>query len=135
MILKETMQKVGFFKYLGGFSVSKNPKEIMEALEFATRLLADPGNMVVIFPQGKLYSNFVDDINFEKGAAFIAAKAKGKFQYVLSATFIENYQFKKPTANIYLKVFNVNAMAPADLAEHYQQHYQEAKKQQTSIVI
>lgn len=135
MVLEETMHKVSFFKYLGGFSVAKNSREMIESLDYAAELLSDPENMVVIFPQGKLYSNFVDNVSFGKGATHIAAKAKSNFQYVLAATFVENFEYKKPTANIYLKVLGVDALAPDELPEQYQIHYKTAKQQQTSIVV
>lgn len=135
MVLEETMHKISFFKYLGGFSVAKNSRDMIESLDYSAELLSDPENMVVIFPQGKLYSNFVDDISFEKGAVHIAAKAKSSFQYVLAATFVENFQYKKPTANIYLKVLGVDAIVPNNLPEQYQIYYKTAKQQQNSIVV
>jgi 1-acyl-sn-glycerol-3-phosphate acyltransferase len=133
MVLEDSMHKYKFLKYLGGFSVNKNSRQILQSLNYAAQLLADSQNMVVIFPQGKLYSNLVDDIHFEKGAAYITATAKTGFQYVLAATFIENFQYKKPSANMYLKVLNVDDVA--DLNKAYQQHYTQAKQQQTSIAV
>jgi 1-acyl-sn-glycerol-3-phosphate acyltransferase len=135
MVLEESMKEVKIFKYLGGFSVSKNSRQMLESLDYAAGLLNDSGNMVVIFPQGKLYSNFVDELNFEKGASYIARKAKAKFSYVFSAAFIENFQYKKPTANIYLKVFNVDDIVPENLHQEYQQHYHQSKQQQTTIEV
>lgn len=135
MVIEETMQQVSFFKYLGGFSVAKNSRQMLESLDYAAALLDEPKNMVVIFPQGKLYSNFVDDISFEKGVVHIAAKAKAKFQYIFAATFVENFEHKKPTAHIYLKVLNVDAIVPDELPTQYLQHYQTAKQQQTSLTV
>jgi 1-acyl-sn-glycerol-3-phosphate acyltransferase len=135
MVLEETMYKVSFFKYLGGFSVARNSREMIASLDYAAELLNKPNNMVVVFAQGKLYSNFVDDVVFEKGAAHIAAKVKGKFQYVFAAMFTENFEHKKPTAHIYLDVFNVDELTPAQLPNRYQQHYQTAKEQQTSKIV
>ncbi|WP_040625747.1 lysophospholipid acyltransferase family protein [Mucilaginibacter paludis] len=135
MVLEDTMQKLSFLKYLGSFSVAKNSRQILQSLDYAADLLNDPDNMVVIFPQGKLYSNFVDDVHFEKGVTHIARKAKANFQYVLAATFIENFQYKKPAVNVYLKVFNVDNIAPDQLQQQYQQHYQKSKQQQTAITV
>jgi hypothetical protein len=58
MVIEETVQKVSFFKYMGAFSVNKNSREMLASLNYAAELLNDPQNLVLIFPQGKLYSNF-----------------------------------------------------------------------------
>lgn len=136
MVLEETMQKVGIFKYLGGFSVAKNSKQVLEALSFAAGLLNDGNNMVVIFPQGKLHSNFVDEIGFEKGVFRIAAQAKPDFQYVFAASFTENFEHKKPSVFCSLTVFHSNDFTTLEeLRKAYQQHYMAAKTTQTNITI
>ncbi|RKR85342.1 acyltransferase-like protein [Mucilaginibacter gracilis] len=135
MVLEESMQKINFLKYLGAFSVAKTSRQVLQSLAYAAGLLEHPDNIVVIFPQGKLYSNFVDDVDFQKGAVYIAEKANANFQYVLSATFTENFQYKKPTAHIYLKVLNVNAIVAAQLPAQFKQHYQAAKQQQTNLKV
>jgi hypothetical protein len=65
-------------------------------------LLNDPENLVLIFPQGKLFSNFIDEVSFEKGLVKILQGVTGKFQTVYAATFIEGLQYKKPSVNVYL---------------------------------
>lgn len=134
MVIEETVQKVSFFKYVGAFSVSKNSRDMLASLNYAAELLNDPGNMVLIFPQGKLHSNFTDAISFEKGLSKIMAAAAGKFQTVIAATFIENLQYKKPTASVYLKAINeVNSIE--EIQKLYQQHYDGAKQQQNKITV
>jgi len=135
MVLEETMSQVKFFKYLGAFSITKNSKQMVDSLNYAAGLLKDPDNLVVIFPQGKLYSNFVDDVVFEKGVLRIAESATSDFQYLFAATFIENFDHKKPTVNVSLKVVQSNELASGDLLQAYQQHYQSAKQNQTQTVV
>ena len=135
MVLEETMQRVNIFKYLGGFSIAKNSKQIMGSLNYAAELLSNPDNMVLIFPQGKLYSNFVDAIAFEKGLLKIAAQAAGNFQYVFAATFIENLEHKKPVVNISFKTYKEADIVPGEIQRAYQRHYQSAKLQQTTIIV
>lgn len=135
MVLEESMQKISFLKYLGSFSVAKNSRQMMESLDYAAQLLNDPDNMVVIFPQGKLYSNLVDEVKFEKGLARIAAQAKAGFQYVLAATFAENFQYKKPTVYSYLKVCQSETVVVDELQNTYQQHYKKSRQHQTTITV
>jgi 1-acyl-sn-glycerol-3-phosphate acyltransferase len=134
MVIEETVQKVSFFKYVGAFSVSKNSRDMLTSLNYAAGLLNDPENMVLIFPQGKLHSNFIDGINFEKGLSRIMEIAAGKFQTVMAATFIENLQYKKPKANVYLNTSG-QLKSMEDVQKAYQQHYASAKQQQTKITV
>jgi 1-acyl-sn-glycerol-3-phosphate acyltransferase len=136
MVIEETVQKVSFFKYMGAFSVQKNSRDVVASLNYSAELLNDPQNLVLIFPQGKLFSNFTGEVVFEKGLVKVIQHAAGKFQTVLAATFIENLQYKKPTASVYLTVADISGSESiAELQQVYQKHYYNAKKQQTQIAV
>ena len=136
MVLEETVQKVGFIKYMGAFSINKSSRDMVASLTYAAQLLNDPQNVVVIFPQGKLYSNFITHVHFEKGLTKITDQAAGKFQLVTSATFVENFQHKKPLIKVYVnKTTNNTFENIAELNDIYQQHYNAAHLQQTEIVL
>ncbi|GAA4336632.1 hypothetical protein GCM10023149_45640 [Mucilaginibacter gynuensis] len=135
MILEETSRKVSFFKYVGGFSVSKNSKDVVASLDYAAGLLNDPQNLVLIFPQGKLYSNFSDNVIFEKGVFRIMQRAGKNFSLVFAATFIEHLQHKKPTANVYISNSDSEFATIGNLQQAYRQHYDAARQQQTQIVL
>ncbi len=135
MVLEETMREVTFFKYLGGFSVTKNSRQVVESLQYAAGLLNDPDNLVVIFPQGKLYSNFVDSVNFEKGLFKIIEMATADFQYLFAAAFTENFDKKKPSVNIGFKVMQQDEVLVNNLQTAYQQHYDQTRQRQTRIIV
>lgn len=136
IVLKETMQKVKFFKYLGAFSVNRNSRTVMQTLTYASKLLNEPSNLVVIFPQGKLYSNFINKVNFEKGVMKVLKQADNKFQLVTAVTFVENLRHKKPSVNIYLQAIPPTKFENiTELNDIYQQHYNAAHQQQTEIVL
>jgi len=137
MVLEETMRKDRFLKYGRAFSVGKNPKDIIESLNYATRLLNEPGNVVLMFPQGKLYPNFVEYVHFEKGVLNIIQKTNPEVQLVFAATFVQYFKHKKPTATVYLKQEPVNYADKTinDLQQAYQQHYTASKLLQTEIDI
>ena len=137
MVMEETMQQVSFFKYMGAFSVNKKSREMLHSLNYAAELLNDPENLVLIFPQGKLYSNFTDSVKFEQGLARIIKGATGKFQMVFAASFIESFQYKKPTVTIYVKPeVGLHPDEKVDeIQKAYQQYYNSAKLLQTEIVI
>ena len=135
MVREDTTIQLKYLKYGGAFSVNKNSRDMLQSLDYAAELLNDPQNLVLIFPQGKLYSNFVNDIHFEKGIAKVIEKAEGKFQLLFAATFVQYLKHKKPTATVYLKVEPNAGKSFEELKNAYQKHYDNAKLQQTEIVI
>ncbi|MDB5029545.1 1-acyl-sn-glycerol-3-phosphate acyltransferase [Mucilaginibacter sp.] len=135
MLLERTSKRVPILKYGGAFSINKKSRDIIESLDYAAQLLNEPGNLVLIFPQGKLYSNFITGVEFEKGIIKIIKQAAGKFQTIFSTTFIENFEHKHPGAYIYLKTADDNFSTIKELQDAYQQHYTASHQQQTQIVI
>jgi 1-acyl-sn-glycerol-3-phosphate acyltransferase len=134
MLLEKTSKRIPILKYGGAFSINKKSKDIIESLDYAAQLLKDPGNLVLIFPQGKLYSNFITEVEFEKGIIKVMKQAAGNFQLILATSFIEHFENKKPSAYIYLKAANPNGLNKIDdLQQAYQQHYNYAHQQQTQI--
>jgi 1-acyl-sn-glycerol-3-phosphate acyltransferase len=137
MILEDTAKREGMLRYAGAFSVSKNSRDMLESLNYAAELLNQPGNLLLMFPQGKLYSNFVNRVHFEQGLLKIMKKAEGKFQLLFAATFIQYFKHKKPSVTVYLKTESETyADKPIDVLQSaYQQHYDTSKLQQTEIDI
>lgn len=135
MVREDTTLMLKYLKYGGAFSVSKNSRDMLHSLEYATQLLHDPQNMVLIFPQGKLHSNFVSNIHFEKGVMKITGPAEGKFQLIFAASFIQYFKHKKQSVTVYLKNEENAGNSLADLKSAYQQFYDNAKLEQTEIVI
>lgn len=135
MILQETAQKTGMLRYGGAFSVNKNSRDVLLSLDYAAGLLKNPGNLVLMFPQGKLFSNFVSHIHFEQGILKLVQKARGSFQMVFAASFVQFFKHKKPSATVYLKVADDTANTLDELQKNYQQHYDACKLLQTEIDI
>lgn len=135
MVREDTTLHLNFVKYGGAFSINKNSREMIESLDYAVKLLNDPQNLVLIFPQGKLYSNFVNNINFEKGIMKVIDQAKGKFQLVFAASFIQYFKHKKQSVTVYIKNEDYAGKSFDELKSAYQRYYDLAKLEQTEIVI
>ncbi len=135
MVREDTTLHLKYLKYGGAFSVRKRSKDIIESLDYAAELLQDPKNLVLIFPQGKLYSNFVNNINFEKGLMKVIEKADGKFQLLFATTFIQYFKHRKQSVTVYLKQEDYTGKSFEEIKNAYQQHYDSTKLQQTEIVI
>jgi 1-acyl-sn-glycerol-3-phosphate acyltransferase len=135
MVREDTTLHLKYLKYGGAFSVRKRSRDVIESLDYAAELLDDPQNLVLIFPQGKLYSNFVNEINFEKGVMKIIEKSAGKFQLVFATTFIQYFKHKKQSVTVYLTNEAYAGKSFDEIKSAYQQHYDSTKLQQTEIVI
>jgi len=137
MILEETAREHIFFKYGRTFTIRKNSRDMIASLDYAADLLENPDNMVLIFPQGRLYPNFTDHINFQKGILSIINKAEGKFNILFAAAFVQYFKHLKPSATIYFKTDKVNYARKSimELQNAYQQFYNASKLLQTQIDI
>lgn len=135
MVEKETVHMLHYLKFVGAFSITKKSRDIIESLNYAAKLLDDPQNMVLIFPQGKLFSNYVDDVRFDKGVFRIMQKAQANFQLLFASTFIQYFKHKKPTATVYLKSDTQKYTNVTELKAAYQQHYSSSKLLQTEFDI
>jgi 1-acyl-sn-glycerol-3-phosphate acyltransferase len=137
MVNEETTHKLHYLRYGGAFSIKKDSRKMVESIKFASELLSDPQNLVLLFPQGKLFSNFVEDIHFEKGVLKIIREAAGNFQLIFASAFIQYYKHKKQSVNVYLKSETDQYANKSidELKNAYQVHYTASKKIQTEIVI
>ena len=122
MMLEEQLQKNWFFKYTGGFSISKKTRSVIETLNYTAGLLQNKNNLVLMFPQGKIFSMHKRDFVFEKGIEKILTKINGKVQVVFLANIVDYFADVKPnvTMNIadYKGSYNIS-----DLEKSYNLFY------------
>ena len=67
MMLEEQLRRHWYFNYTGGYSVKKHSRSALESIDYTAELLTDPGNVVLLFPQGEINSLYKDTFVFEKG--------------------------------------------------------------------
>ena len=136
MITEENYEKVWFLKYLGSFSVKKNSRSVIQTLEYAGRLLDDPQNLVLIFPQGKLYSGHTDQIQFQKGLMNMINISSKKFQYIFSAIFVDYFEHRKASVTCYLEGWEGAEFTSLQLIKSaYNKHYEASRQQQSSVTV
>ncbi|MDB5014154.1 MAG: glycerol acyltransferase [Daejeonella sp.] len=136
MITEENYKKVWFLKYLGSFSVKKGSKSVIQTLDFAGKLLDDPQNLLLIFPQGKLFSNHTNNIAFERGLMSVLSASNDNFQFLFSVVFADYFENRKPTITCYLRQWeserNSNLQA---IQEAFNLHYETSRNNQISITV
>jgi hypothetical protein len=136
MVSEVNYRKIWFIKYMGAFSIKANSKSVLETLAFAGNLLNDPNNLVVIFPQGRLYSNHVEDIKFERGVWKLINFSNKSFQYLFVSVFVDYFEFRKPSVSCYLQHSNSSNYNSIELVgKAFNDHYQTSRHQQNRIIV
>ncbi len=131
MVQEDQLKKFPFFRYKGAFSVKKNSREVFESLSFAADLLNSCDNMVLMFPQGRLQSMHVQNIDFEKGVFRMIEEIKGPCQVIYCASVIEYLESFKPSVHLHLLDCGVaDGLNVEALAEQVSAFHQEALQKQ-----
>jgi 1-acyl-sn-glycerol-3-phosphate acyltransferase len=132
LVSEDNFKKVGFLKYMGAFPIAAGRAGMLNGLNLAASLLADPRNLVLMFPEGELHSNHIASVEFRKGAEYIAGKAGDSFQYVFSASFIDYFEKRKPAVYCYLH--RTESLQHPSPGEAYNEHYRRSLAEQRRIV-
>ena len=129
MILKKQLQKNPWLKYFGCFSIVPHSKSSLESLAYASEILSKPGNLIVMFPQGNLESQYVRHIEIKDGIKNILLLVKGKCQLIWSSNLIEYFESLKPS--VYFHMLNCGTNEEFDVEDlkskinnHHQQSIQ-----------
>ncbi len=104
MMLEEELKKRPFLGKLGAFSIKKKSRSAFQSLHYASAILQQPGNMLLLFPQGTFQSSHRYPLQFEKGWFRIIDNASDRLQIVFMATLCDYFEYRKPSLNIYLAV-------------------------------
>nr|WP_068889043.1 1-acyl-sn-glycerol-3-phosphate acyltransferase [Pedobacter panaciterrae] len=135
LVTKEDYEKLWFLKYLGAFAAETKGKDVVQTLTYAGGLLDDPNNLVLIFPQGKLYTSYIGSITFEKGVMQVVNASKKKFQTIFSANLTDYFGGRKPEARSYLASWEAEEYVSLQLLKsEYNKHYGYAIKSQGKAV-
>lgn len=132
LVNEEDYKRHWYLKYLGAFAAEKKSKDVMDTLMYAGELLSNPENMVLIFPQGKLSTTYVNSITFEKGVMQVINASKKKIQVVFSTTLIR-YTKRKPALVTTLHSWEAEEYISLQLLKsEYNKHYNNCVRQQNS---
>ena len=96
------MEKNWWLRYIGSFSIDPGKRSIEESFSYAAEILAEPGNVLLFYPQAKLESIYIRHIHFEDGINQIVPQIDGKCQLIWSSNVIEYFESTKPTLSLNL---------------------------------
>jgi hypothetical protein len=127
MSLKKQMEKNPWLRYVGSFSVDPGKRSIAESFDYAAEILSEPGNLLLFFPQGKLESCHIRNIQFEDGIRQIIPQIKGNCQLIWSSNIIEYFESIKPS--VYFNMLDCGTNDAFDfelLKERVNKHHKDA---------
>ncbi len=134
MMLEEQLEKRKFLCKLGAFSIRRNHKSMFESLDYAGNLLQDPSNLLLIFPQGEISSQYDQPQVFQNGWTRILKGKEDKVQIVMVAHLLDYFSHSKPTLYQYLySPDSEKQMIPQKLEEVYNDFFQRCLEKQKSI--
>jgi len=135
LVTEEDYEKHWFLKYLGAFAAEGRGKDVVETLLYAGKLLDDPANIVLMFPQVKCYSVYADNIAFEKGVMQVVNASKKDFQIVFAANLIDHTS-RKPGIYTYLSSWEAEEHTSLQLLKsEYNKHYDQSLKKQSKVLV
>lgn len=132
MMDEKELKKRWLFNYSGGYSISGN-KSMFESISYTGKLLENPGNLIVIYPQGKLYSSHTQEIQFKRGVERINIPENSKVVFLVQLT--DYYQYKKPTLYFYYTEADTQTVKNKLLEQAYQQFYVECLHKHNKIIV
>jgi 1-acyl-sn-glycerol-3-phosphate acyltransferase len=134
MMQRDHLEKRMFFNLIGGFSIEKGARDMIESLNYAAELCNDPQNQVVVFPQGALISNHSTEIEIGMGIERLIKRIKGPCQIVYNCVLIDYFESLKPSAFIHLFDCGVAGEVPfAELVQNINGFHQQALKDQVNV--
>ena len=123
MMLDEQLKKFSFFNKTGGYSIRKKSRETIESINYTAELLREHGNMVLLFPQGKIESIYKTSFQFESGIGRIVEKTGCKIHILFMANLIDYFSSRKPGLYIYVSEYKSDKFDTKSIQDAYNLFY------------
>ncbi len=106
MMLEEELQQRKFLTRIGAFSIRKNTRSAIESIQYASKVLLEENNILLLYPQGHFQSLHQYPLCFEKGWFRILQQAPADTQLVFIASLTDYFSQRKPSLSIYVQEAN-----------------------------
>jgi len=129
MMLEEQLKPRIFLTRIGGFSVNPGNKSVIESIDYAAEKLKQSGNLVVMYPQGRIASFSAGVLQFQKGVEKVVKKS-GIQQILFYTALTDYFSQRKPTLTFYLGVHTLTDASTQSIEQAFRLFYQKAVEQQ-----
>jgi 1-acyl-sn-glycerol-3-phosphate acyltransferase len=130
MMLEEELKKRRFLRNVGAFSVNRGRKEVLTTLQYASEILQDPDNLLLLFPTGELQTLYTSTFPFQKGLERITRAAPADLQILFSFILPEYGPYPRPALHTYLKTYEGPQTDLAALEQAFQEAYHQVVAKQ-----
>ena len=135
MMDETELRKRWLFSFSGGFSISGSSRSMFESIQYASGLLKNKENMVLIYPQGKLYSSHTTEIHFKKGIERIQLTEEYPVKVLFLVQLTDYFQFKKPTLYLYLGEAGKDIYTQKNYEQQYNAFYNACIEKHSNIIV
>lgn len=131
MMLEEQLRRNPVLARCGAFSVRKNSRDALESLNYAAGVLADPANMLIMFPQGRIESIYKETLEFGSGLDYLFRRVRNDFGVVMNVNLVDYGSHPKPSLRICFHCSPGSCFGSGrDLQEAYNDFYRSMKQEQ-----
>ncbi|ASB49846.1 lysophospholipid acyltransferase family protein [Alkalitalea saponilacus] len=134
MMLEEELKARRFLSKIGCFSVHPGKRSVVESLNYAVELLQEPGNLVLLYPQGRIASFSAGVLPFEPGIEYIAKKS-GIKQVLFYVALVDYFSNRKPVLSLYLGKGEWNESTETSIENQFAEFYSDAKLKQSKCAF
>ncbi len=134
MMLEEQLRKISFFRKLGAFSIDPGSRSAVQSVNYASEILKNSDNILILFPQGKIKSQYTTEMVFLKGWFRILKNAGAPVHVVFMANLTDYFSYRKPAVYVYLEDYpRSEGFNFDDLSESYNLFYQRCLERQKQL--
>lgn len=130
MMLEEQLAPRLFLNKAGAFSIKRGSRSVIESLNYASSLLHEPENLVVVFPQGTITSLHRRPVRFEKGTERIIAGASEKLIIIFYVALPDWFSEQKPCLTVRVTEYPATDRSASALEEAYNRFFNECISKQ-----
>jgi 1-acyl-sn-glycerol-3-phosphate acyltransferase len=104
IMLEEQLAPRKFLSRAGAFSIKRQYPSVRHSINYALTILQHSNNLLLMYPQGKIYSQSDRPIQFEPGAKHIINNSDSCVKMVVVLT--DYFSFRKQSLSFYIKNFD-----------------------------
>ncbi|MCC8155158.1 MAG: lysophospholipid acyltransferase family protein [Tannerellaceae bacterium] len=136
MMLEHELLKHPVLNKAGAYSIRPQSRDILASLHYTAQVLADPANMVLLFPQGRIESMHVNHIHFEKGILYLLKQLPSGTRIVCNVNLVDYHAGRKPVLYIFHHLISSPERSGKETIEKlYNDFYQQCKTHLQKIWI
>jgi 1-acyl-sn-glycerol-3-phosphate acyltransferase len=124
MMLEDQLRRIRFFRRLGAFSINPGKRSALESLAYAKEILTDKKNLLVLFPQGSIHSQYTTEIKFRIGWFRILENSDTPVQIIFMANLTDYFSYRKPGLYVYIEDYHESGNPDlTDIEKSYNNFY------------